>query len=146
MEAIAAANCTCFPEDGTVLRRFRSWSGRLHQRQDYPGKVFLALRRHEEDVLALTSEERGELWEAARIMRAGVARVLQPDRWNYLFLGNAVRHVHLHLIPRYATPHTIQGWTFADRHWGAMHARQEEPPPGVHGWLLARLTQALAGV
>ncbi|MBI3998216.1 MAG: HIT domain-containing protein [Armatimonadetes bacterium] len=137
-------SCNCFPDDGTELRAFPWWTARFNYRQDYPGKVFLALRRHEEDVLALAAEEREEVWEAAGVVRAAIDRVLQPDWWNYMFLGNAVRHVHLHMIPRYAGPRTIQGWEFRDRHWGSLHARQPEPPEEVFRWLLARVKQALA--
>ncbi len=133
--------CRCFVEDGTELAEFRWWTARLNHRQDFPGKVFLALRRHEEDVLRLTVAEREELWEAAGILRSAVHRVLQPDWWNYMFLGNAVRHVHLHMVPRYAAPRAIQGWEFHDKHWGSFHARQELPPVEVYQWLLARIMQ-----
>lgn len=138
--------CRCFPENETVLRTFRWWQARFNYRQDYPGKVFLALRRHEEDVLALTSGEREEVWQAARSMREAVGSILHPDWWNYMFLGNLDRHVHLHMIPRYATPRTIQGWEFRDHHWGGLHAGQEEPPAEVYAWLLAHLKDAVGKV
>jgi hypothetical protein len=38
--------------DETVLMTFERWMAKLNFRQDYPGKVLIALRRHEEDVLA----------------------------------------------------------------------------------------------
>lgn len=52
MEATGAAECGCFPVDETVLMTFERWMAKLNFRQDYPGKVLIALRRHEEDVLA----------------------------------------------------------------------------------------------
>lgn len=139
-----ASPCECFTDPETELKRFRWWTGRFHFRQDYPGKVFLALARHEEDVLALTQQERDELWQAMAVMRAAVGRVLRPDWWNYMCLENAVRHVHFHLIPRYETPRSIQGWEFRDRHWGSMHARQELPPVEVSQWLLRQVKEELA--
>ncbi len=136
--------CECFQPDETVLRDFQFWQARFNTRQDYPGKVLLVLRRHVEDVLGLTQDERDELWQAAALLRDSVHRMLQPDWWNYMFLGNLDRHVHLHMIPRYATPRVMQGWEFVDRHWGALHVRQESPPVEVYTWLLIRLKEELA--
>ncbi len=56
--AVRDVECGCFPEDETVLKTFTWWTAKLNPRQDYPGKVLLALRRHEEDVLVLKLEER----------------------------------------------------------------------------------------
>jgi len=141
--ATAAAECACFPLDQTVLKIFERWVAKLNFRQDYPGKVLLALLRHEEDVLSLRAEELEELWEAAGVVRDAVDRVLRPDWWNYMFAGNVVPHVHLHMIPRYATPRNVAGWQFRDGHWGRMHARQEEPPTSAFSWILESVKGAL---
>jgi len=137
-------SCECFTDRETELKRFRWWVARFNFRQDFPGKVLLSLARHEEDVLALADEERDELWRAMGVLRAAVDRVLHPDWWNTMCLGNAVRHVHFHLIPRYSTPRVIQGWEFQDRYWGSMHARQDSPPTDVYSWLLQRIKEEVA--
>lgn len=143
MADVSGDRCGCFPENETVLQTFHAWQARLNLRQDYPGKIILVLRRHEEDVLALTPEEHEELWQVARILRDAVTMVLHPDWWNYMFLGNQDRHVHLHMIPRYATTRVIQGWEFRDHHWGGLHAPQNEPPAEVVSWLGSRIKAAL---
>lgn len=135
--------CGCFPSGETDLHGFRWWRARLNYRQDYPGKVLLALGRHEEDLLAVRPSEQQELWEAVLAVRDAVNRVFAPDWWNYMFLGNQIRHVHLHLIPRYAKPRVIHGWEFRDRHWGGLHARQEEPTREVFEWILQAVKAAL---
>ena len=37
-----------------------------------------------------------------------------PDQFNYAFLQNQDRHVHLHVIPRYAAPREVSGVVFDD--------------------------------
>ena len=38
----------------------------------------------------------------------------QPDHINYVFLQNQDRHVHLHMMPRYASPRHFAGQSFND--------------------------------
>jgi diadenosine tetraphosphate (Ap4A) HIT family hydrolase len=41
-------------------------------------------------------------------------RAFAPDHFNYAFLQNQDRHVHLHVIPRYATARMVAGLRFED--------------------------------
>jgi diadenosine tetraphosphate (Ap4A) HIT family hydrolase len=110
---------------------FRFWSVSVATEQNYLGKCILALRRHEEDFLSLTSEERDEMWEAARAVRDALARCFAPDRFNYQVLGNSVSHVHMRLTPRYLSPREFGGMTFTDEHWGTWpFPVDHEVPPG----------------
>lgn len=97
---------------------FRYWSVSIATEQNYLGKCIVALRRHEEDFLALAVGEREEMWEAAHAARDALTRCFAPDHFNYQVLGNSVRHVHMHLTPRYTSPREFGGMTFTDDHWG----------------------------
>lgn len=97
---------------------FRHWSVSIAHDQNYLGKCIVALRRHEEDFLALTGDERDEMWEAARGARDALVRLFAPDHFNYQVLGNSVRHVHMHLTPRYTSAREFGGVMFTDGHWG----------------------------
>jgi len=44
-----------------------------------------------------------------------VAQTFRPDHVNYAFLQNQDRHVHVHVIPRYATCRNVAGEDFVDR-------------------------------
>ncbi len=110
--------CTCFRNDAFELARLDHWRIFLHPIQDYLGRCFIALIRHEEDFLTLTAAERDDLWEAARRLRAAQAALFQPDHYNYQVLGNSLRHVHLHFTPRYSSPREFAGLTIEDEHWG----------------------------
>jgi diadenosine tetraphosphate (Ap4A) HIT family hydrolase len=111
-------DCGCFVGGWSELARFPHWHVLLNRNQDYLGRCIIALRRHEEDFLALRPEEREELWTVARLVRETLERRFQPDHFNYQVLGNEVRHVHLHLTPRYKTRREHEGQTFHDEHWG----------------------------
>jgi diadenosine tetraphosphate (Ap4A) HIT family hydrolase len=97
-----------------VLRETRHWRIALNRNQNLLGKLIVALRRHEEAVTGLSSDEWTDLrdqigWATGRL-RAAFA----PDHFNYAFLGNQDRHVHLHVIPRYAGGRLVAGEEFED--------------------------------
>jgi len=133
----------CFICDATIpdLGSFRHWSVSAANEQNYLGKCILALRRHEEDFLALRAEEREEMWAAARAVRDALMRCFAPDRFNYQVLGNSVAHVHMHLTPRYTAPREFAGMTFTDEHWGTWpFPADHELPSGF----LKTLAEAIA--
>jgi len=59
-------------------------------------------KRHLVEPYELPADERVEFWddcvEAARVLVA----LFQPAKMNYEIHGNTVRHLHMHLYPRYA--------------------------------------------
>jgi len=128
---------TSWPELGS----FRHWRATVSHDQNYLGKCIIALRRHEEDFLALTEDEREELWEAAGEVRNALTRCFAPDHFNYQVLGNSVRHVHMHLTPRYTSPREFAAITFTDEHWGTWpFPADQELTPGF----LKSLAKAIA--
>ncbi len=97
-----------------VLRESTSWRIAVNRNQDLLGKSIVVLRRHEEAVVRLTREEWSDLrteigWITERLQGA-----FEPDHFNYAFLQNVDRHVHLHVIPRYFEMRTIAGRQFDD--------------------------------
>ena len=53
-------------------------------------------------------------WAPARALTA----LFEPDQVNFAFLMNVDAHVHLHVIPRYATHRHWHGLDLEDPHWG----------------------------
>jgi diadenosine tetraphosphate (Ap4A) HIT family hydrolase len=97
-----------------VLRVSRRWRVALNRNQNLLGKTIVVLRRHEEALTRLSSEEWSELhaelaWVTERLLAA-----FAPDHFNYAFLQNQDRHVHLHVIPRYASARTVAEAVFED--------------------------------
>ena len=89
----------------------------------------LVLRRHETDATALTASEQQEFWDVLSITRGPLDRLFQPDHYNFSFLMNLDRHVHLHVIPRYVNQRDFHGRAFTDGeigdHYGFENHRVE---------------------
>jgi len=119
----------CDPDLRPLLFDGPHWRLVLNYNQDLLAKCFLALRRHEESVLELTAAEwidlQHELDRATRM----VATTFRPDHFNYAFLQNQDRHVHLHIIPRYATPRSFGERVFEDTEYPGHYA---VGAPAVH--------------
>src|SRR4051812_22974114 len=75
----------------------------LYAEDKFPGRVILALNTHAENLDLLDDETLCAMWrDAARV--GGVLRnLVNAVRVNYAVLGNAVAHLHVHIIPRLET-------------------------------------------
>ena len=97
------------------------WQVIINHSQDYLGKVMLVLLRHEThetDVTSFTKAEQVEFWQLLAVVRKALSTFFQPDHFNYAFLMNGDRHVHFHVIPRYATSREFAGLIFTDGQLG----------------------------
>ncbi len=98
-----------------MIAETEHWKLVLNKRnQNLLGKCLLALRRHEEAVTDLTAEEWADLRIGTALATDALRSVFDPDHFNYAFLQNMDRHVHLHLLPRYAGSRKFAGETFED--------------------------------
>jgi diadenosine tetraphosphate (Ap4A) HIT family hydrolase len=100
-----------------IVEESTHWRIAINRNQNLLGKVFVALRRHEESVSELTSDEWSELREELRWAIDRLNEAFAPDHFNCAFLQNQDRHVHLHVIPRYASTRTFAEREFADPDW-----------------------------
>lgn len=101
------------------------WQVIVNQNQDYLGKVMLVLIRHETDVTSLNGAEQVEFWQLLSAVHRALSSILQPDHYNYAFLMNGDRHVHFHVIPRYASSREFSSLTFSDGHLGEHYQIRE---------------------
>ena len=74
---------------------------RLNTNQFPPGYCLISCTKHVREPYDLTEEEQalffGDMMRAARALE----RVYQPTKMNFQLLGNAIPHLHGHIIPRY---------------------------------------------
>ncbi len=76
----------------------------LHRVNIVPGySVAIWRGRHVADVTELTDAEAGEFDRAVRAVCRAVEGHYRPAKLNLLTLGNAVPHLHVHIVPRYVT-------------------------------------------
>jgi diadenosine tetraphosphate (Ap4A) HIT family hydrolase len=74
----------------------------LHDDQFFPGWTFLVLKRHATELWQLEPTERANLIEEVSRVARAVSRAFDAVKMNYELLGNAIAHVHWHLVPRRA--------------------------------------------
>ncbi|GIV98119.1 MAG: hypothetical protein KatS3mg057_2776 [Herpetosiphonaceae bacterium] len=124
----------------------RFWQVVINRNQNYLGKTMLVLRRHEESLANLNDEEVLAMWRLLRRVHQALQNLFQPDHFNDVFLMNRNRHVHLHIIPRYANPRLFAATLFEDGRLG-MHYQldtERELPPAVYAALAEALEERLS--
>src|SRR5690554_5886595 len=85
------------------IAEFNNWRIELHSNQAYLGRCIIVLKNHAEDLFDLNEEKIKELFEVGKNLRNALNKSFKPDLFNYSSLGNEVRHLHLHVVPRYET-------------------------------------------
>jgi diadenosine tetraphosphate (Ap4A) HIT family hydrolase len=68
---------------------------------DYPGFCRVVLERHVREMTDLAPPERTRLMDAVFATEAVLRDLLKPLKINLASLGNAVPHLHWHVIPRH---------------------------------------------
>ena len=106
-----------------------SWRLVLNHNQNLLGKCFLSLNRHLEPVTELTADEWMDLHLQLQRVTHALKAAFNPDHFNYAFLQNQDRHIHMHLIPRYADQCIFAGEIFDDPDYPSHYA---VPSPARH--------------
>jgi diadenosine tetraphosphate (Ap4A) HIT family hydrolase len=104
----------CGPPITPIVHQGRFWRTAVNHNQNLLGKLIIVLERHEEDVTLLGRDEWIELREEVVWAVARLRTAFGPDHFNFAFLQNQDRHVHLHVIPRYAAARHIADINFTD--------------------------------
>ncbi len=107
------------------IKKGEYWKIGLHPNQAYLGRSVVILNRHIEDYFDTTLSEQKELNNLAKTLRNVLKDTFGADHLNYASLGNEVRHVHWHIIPRYSKSVVFGGITFEDKRWGNNYAPYE---------------------
>jgi len=102
-----------------LVKTYKYWEIYIHENQGYLGRCVVWCKREDAlDLADATFNEQTELFFVLRDLKEAAKKVFQPDWFNYLFLGNAARHLHGHFIPRYAKQKTFMGIVFEDKFYG----------------------------
>jgi len=102
---------------------------------DYPGFCRVVLNRHVAEMTDLAKTERDAVMHAVFAVESALRALLAPDKINLASLGNAVPHLHWHVIPRFRD----------DRHFpGAVWSMPRRETTGARGVADAALAAAIA--
>jgi diadenosine tetraphosphate (Ap4A) HIT family hydrolase len=126
----------------TIIERGALWTSALNRNQNLLGKVMLALNRPLEQVILLREDEWTDLHRQMRRVTIALTAAFQPDRFNYAFLQNQDRQVHLHIMPRYAAGRSLAGATFVDADYPD-HYRVPATPHALSEQQLVALTEII---
>lgn len=98
-----------------IVKDYHYWSVRACINQGFLGRCVLWCKREDAfDLCDATPEELAELHIILKALRTAVTQCFNPDWFNYSFLGNTIRHLHCHFVPRYATTKMFMDTEFDD--------------------------------
>jgi len=102
-----------------MLQSYSHWDVSLHENQGYLGRCVVWCKRPDAlDLPDVENEEREELFAVLQQLKEALSKAFQPDWFNYAFFGNEVRHLHCHVVPRYAADREFVGHVFRDERYG----------------------------
>jgi diadenosine tetraphosphate (Ap4A) HIT family hydrolase len=127
---------------GTLIETGKRWSLVLNRNQNLLGKCMIVLNRQETDVTRLSEAEWIGLRRYLQRLTAALDSLFQPDIYNFAFLMNEDRWVHLHVVPRYESPREWAGERFDDPHFGSLFGTELRI---LDTDALLRLSSAVAG-
>lgn len=100
-EAEVAYTCrTCGFELWVPIARLGVSTLGLYDDARFPGRCLLVLDEHVDDFAEVPRGLREEFMDDVQLAARTIASAVSADRINYAVLGNAIEHVHFHLIPR----------------------------------------------
>ncbi|HJU37587.1 MAG TPA: HIT family protein [Gaiellaceae bacterium] len=127
-----------------VLHESPFWRVVINRNQNLLGKTIIVLRRHEEDVPRLTSDEWADLLAELGWVTERVRHAFAADHFNYSFLMNMDAHVHLHVIPRYLDSRELAGVQFSDPDYPDAYRGPVTPSEIAAPSVVAAVHEALA--
>ena len=75
----------------------------LYSDHRYPGRCLVVFDKHKDHLEDLSEYELSYFMRCVTKVGEAVKKVVGAKRMNYAILGNAVSHVHAHVIPRFET-------------------------------------------
>jgi diadenosine tetraphosphate (Ap4A) HIT family hydrolase len=88
-------------EHGFTISRLSMSVLRLSLNQYVPGYCVLICNQHVREPYELAALERQQYFEDMTRVGAALEKLYNPIKMNFQILGNAVPHLHCHIIPRY---------------------------------------------
>lgn len=105
----------------SYIKCYEHWCLEVSYMQHTLGCFALFSRHKVERLSELSGAALAELADVNREIETalGSGQTFQPDRYNYLQLGNVLHHLHIHGVPRYVAPRFAFGREWKDNSFGA---------------------------
>lgn len=103
------------------LKEYKHWILEVSYRQHTLGSfIIFSKRKGVENITQLTDAETVELKEVMQDAETALGKnpLFQPDKFNYWQMGNKLKHLHFHGIPRYKDEREFAGRIWKDKTYG----------------------------
>lgn len=114
-----------FGHPATLVAEWEHWVALLRPEQPTLGALVLAAKSEAEAFADLPPTAFAELGVAVAAIERALKAAVAYEKINYLMLMMVDRHVHFHVLPRYAGERSAAGVTVADKGWPKMAALNE---------------------
>lgn len=104
--------------------------------QFHRGRCVLATRGHYEELHELEPEVYAGYMAEIRTVALAISELFLPDKINYALYGDTVRHVHMHIVPKYKT----------SKDWGAPFLLNPESKPSTDWQAVVELLRKVPGI
>jgi len=73
----------------------------LFKEQTYNGRCNVVYKEHKSEITDLSEEEAAAFINDARKVAKAIHKAFNPDKVNYGAFADTMKHLHLHIIPKY---------------------------------------------
>lgn len=73
----------------------------LFKEQTYNGRCNVVYKEHKSEITDLSEEEAATFINDARKVAKAIHKAFNPDKINYGAFADTMKHLHLHIIPKY---------------------------------------------
>ncbi len=100
-----------------TIREYDHWVWSLRPLAATLGAGVISARHYKPHFSDMSATECAELSTVVKEVESRLKAAFQYDKINYLMLMMNDPHVHMHVIPRYATPRDFADSTWTDDNW-----------------------------
>ncbi len=118
-------NCTIcdndvFDKKNNLIKEYKYWNLLVRNRNSTLGNCVVVLKRHAEALGEVIKEEMQDLQLVTKETEHALKKAWNYDKINWMLLMMQDKHVHFHVLPRYAEKRSFVGVEFIDDAWPAM--------------------------
>ncbi len=93
----------CAHRDSLMIKicDFKQGTLYLFRDQKNLGRCILAAKEHYSDLTEMTPADLHEFWDEVAKVAKAIHRAFHPDKINYASYADVVKHLHIHIVPKY---------------------------------------------
>lgn len=101
-----------------VIEEYQFWVAEVSYRQHTLGAYIIFAKGDIQRFSDLQMDQLCELTVVMKDIEGRLETLFQPDLYNYMQLGNHIRHLHFHGIPRYKEKRMFEDKSWMDENFG----------------------------